>query len=272
MVKASGSGVIIQQLGPDLWALDARLKEGVPVRRVLRRLNDACQRLARHFSSPEPPSLKGVTEWETAVRKQRGEKRFFRPHCLLCELWIVPLGQSAQTPPGCRRMEMEAGKACGTGHHPTTQCCLRLLRRLCENGGIPSPVLDVGTGTGIMAMVAVLWGAERVVAIDINPHAISVARRNARQNGLKERIDIHCRDVLLEGGSYPLVLANLSMRVIQRRARALIRCVSHQGHLILGGIWKKRKEQLLPLFCPPMELVSMESQAWWCSLLLRRKE
>lgn len=167
-------------------------------------------------------------------------------------------------------LEMEVKDARGTGIHPGTRGCLRLLHLVLEQG-VPDLALDAGTGTGVLAMAAAHLGVQRVLALDIDPNAVSVARQNVSHNGLGGRIKVRCLDVAREGGRYPLVLAHLPLKTVIKRSNALMHCVSPGGWLVLGGIWRSRAQETVARFSPQLTLIHRETEAWWTSLLFRWK-
>ncbi len=237
--------------------------------REARRLRAACGRLARYFSHPMPPAVQWEPE-EIQGRPARGEKRFFRPFQATDRLWVVPRGWKLQPAQGQHVMEMEVKGARGTGIHPGTRGCLRLLELVLEQE-VPDLALDAGTGTGVLALAAAHLGVKRVLALDIDPHAVSVARQNVSHNKLAGRIKVRCLDVGREGGRYPLVLAHLPLKTVLKRSKALMHCVSPGGSLVLGGIWRNRAQEIVAMYSPQLTLIHRETEAWWSSLLFRRE-
>jgi ribosomal protein L11 methyltransferase len=135
---------------------------------------------------------------------------------------------------------MEPGMAFGTGTHPTTQLCLKILEAWLEPG---QNVIDVGCGSGILSIAAARLGASKVVGVDIDREAIPIARENARLNDLAERVDFHSGSVeeLLRGEfgltRAPVVLANILATVIVRLLEVgLAELVEPGGILVLSGI------------------------------------
>ncbi|MEJ2673310.1 MAG: 50S ribosomal protein L11 methyltransferase [Deltaproteobacteria bacterium] len=112
------------------------------------------------------------SDWEAGQPLQKTSLAGFH----LCPVWETP------TPgPGEIVLRMEPGLAFGSGYHPTTRCCLELLRRVYD-ADAPRQVLDLGTGTGILALAALALGAERVMAVEYNELAVRTAARNLRHN------------------------------------------------------------------------------------------
>lgn len=121
----------------------------------------------------------------------------------------------------------------GTGHHATTRLCLRLLQREQARG---RRVIDVGTGSGVLALAAWKLGASRVIAVDCDPDALQNARDNVQRNGAGAAITLVESDLsALELAPADVVLANLTASVLQRYATSLARLTSAGGRLIVSG-------------------------------------
>ena len=127
------------------------------------------------------------------------------------------------------------GPAFGTGLHPTTALCLEALEDLIELG-IPRSVLDVGTGSGVLALAALMAGVPRVAGIDIDPDAMTVAADNARLNRFAGRFDLVRGGPESVRGAWPLVLANVLAAPLIEMAPALVQRVQHGGRLVLSGM------------------------------------
>jgi ribosomal protein L11 methyltransferase len=123
----------------------------------------------------------------------------------------------------------------GSGLHPTTALCLEILDELTQTVA-PDRVLDVGTGSGVLALAALQLGVAHATAIDIDDAALAVAAENAQINGLSARVQFARGGPEVLTGSWPVVLANVSAAVLVEMAPVLARRVGHHGHLVLSGI------------------------------------
>jgi ribosomal protein L11 methyltransferase len=144
-----------------------------------------------------------------------------------------------QRRPNDLAIEIEAALAFGTGHHGTTKGCLLAMWRALKRR--PRHVLDVGTGTGILAFAAAKALRRRVVAGDIDAEAVRVARENARLNGVGGLIGFYTapgvRHALADQpGRFDLVTANILARPLRRLAPALARVLASDGTMILSGL------------------------------------
>lgn len=152
-------------------------------------------------------------------------------------------------PRGSIPIEIDAGLAFGTGRHETTRGCLLALLRLAGEGRRRRP-LDVGTGSGILAIAAAkLWDVE-VLASDNDPQAVAVARQNAALNGVGDRVRVatgagYGARAIRDGGPYDLILANILARPLVRLAPGLARHLAPRGVAVLSGLLTSQEEMVL---------------------------
>jgi ribosomal protein L11 methyltransferase len=145
-------------------------------------------------------------------------------------------------------VKIDPNMAFGTGTHPTTQLCLALTEKYVQPG---QPVIDVGCGSGILSIAAILLGASRAVGVDIDQAAIRSTRENAIANGVLDKIDTGVGSVgdLLRGQYFlrraPLILANILAPVIVRLfGDGLADLVASDGHIILSGIMQEQSNEV----------------------------
>ena len=143
-------------------------------------------------------------------------------------------------------VRLDPGMAFGTGHHPTTRLCLAELERRMRPG---AKVLDLGTGSGILAIAAAGLGAGSVVGLDRDATACTVARRNVRANGLARGVRIMRGSVPRAGVSgYDLVLANISAKVLTELAAPLAETLAPDGLLIASGVLEEQSASVAEAF------------------------
>lgn len=152
---------------------------------------------------------------------------------------------AGQVPPGKFGILLDAGLAFGTGRAPSTFGCLQAIDDLCRIAP-PRRMLDMGTGSGVLAMAAAKAGAHSVLAADIDPVATDVTRDNVRLNGLSQRIAAITASKpddprLLTAAPYDLVVANILAGPLCRMATGLARLVAPNGHLVLSGLLAKEE-------------------------------
>ena len=170
-------------------------------------------------------------------------KQYYKPFRAGKSLVVKPSWESYAAQPGDKVIEIDPGMAFGTGTHETTAMCMSFLDDLICPG---MKVLDVGTGSGILAMGAALLGAEAVTAIDIDPMAVKVARENVARGGLSEKVSVYEGDLLSAAGQdYDLCVANIIADVIMMLASPLKQHVKPGGLFICSGIIKERAEEVV---------------------------
>ncbi|HET7826420.1 MAG TPA: 50S ribosomal protein L11 methyltransferase [Anaeromyxobacter sp.] len=154
---------------------------------------------------------------------------------------IRPSWIAEPPPPGAVEVVLDPGMAFGTGSHPTTSLCLAALSQLlAERPG--ASVLDVGTGSGILAIAAHKLGARDVAANDDDPQAVEVARQNARRNGARVEISTLALDRI--GGTFDLVVANILANTLAELAPAVAAKVAPGGVVLLSGILASQEEDV----------------------------
>lgn len=159
--------------------------------------------------------------------------------------------------------------AFGTGLHPTTALCLEALEEAVE-AVAPDAVLDVGTGSGVLALAALMLGVPRAVGIDMDDEALRVAEENARINGMVERLQLIRGGPGALTGTWPLVLANVEAAPLIEMAPALVRRVGHYSQLVLSGIPASVEEDVHQAYRRlGMRRVRVRSRAGWVALVLQ---
>jgi ribosomal protein L11 methyltransferase len=193
-------------------------------------------------------------------------------------LTVEPVsGDMSQADPG--RMSPEAaggvvvvrvdpGRAFGHGAHPTTRAVLDQVVVRVRPG---VTVLDVGCGSGVLAVAAAALGAGRVVAVDIDDEAVRATRRNAEANGAADRIAVSTTPVTGVDGRFDLVLANIGAATLVELAGPLVDRVAHQGTLVLSGLLADRRDEVMAAY--PQVVVDTEVvDDGWCTLTFVRSD
>ena len=245
----------------------ADLEEGQR-RQIIRQVGDYLAELANIFQVHEPSlavSEYAEEDWGSSW------KQHFVPFAIVPGLVIAPTWEQYRAAPGEQVIVMDPGMAFGTGHHATTSLCLALVREVVAGGG-GGRVLDVGTGTGILAMAAALFGAARVLAIDNDPLAVAAAGENVARNHLAPVVEVS--GVALEEltDAYSLVVANIIHDTLVEMAGTLDRLVEPGGALVLSGILQgEQTENIVRSFSAlGFAPVRIERRAEWSALLLRK--
>jgi ribosomal protein L11 methyltransferase len=194
-------------------------------------------------------------------------KQHFHP-VRLGELVVAPPWDRSEAEGGRTRLELEPGMAFGTGSHATTALCLRALQRWLT-GHPGSSVLDVGTGSGILALAAAKLGAGRIVATDNDPIALRVAGENSARNDLAGRIDFDARGLEALEEKFDLVLANILCNTLVELAGPLSARLARGGRLVLSGILVEQASVVAAAYAPVLVEVARESEGEWMALELQ---
>lgn len=168
-------------------------------------------------------------------------------------------------------IEIDPGMAFGTGTHGTTLLCLEMIAELLTAENPPAEMLDVGTGSGILALGAAALGCQRILANDIDPLACTVAEENVAKNGFSERIEISHQPLEQLSGEFGLVVANILAEENVRLKDQLLRHLRPGGWLVLSGILREKEALVRNGFADlPLESFPTRVQDDWICLLYRR--
>lgn len=218
-----------------------------------RRLEEGLWHLGQVYPIPDPV-VRSVREedWAEAWKQQYHLQRIGQ------RTVIVPAWEEYEAAPNEIVIRLEPGIAFGTGLHPTTRLCLRLL----EEHAVPGiDVLDVGTGSGILAIAAAKLGARSVVALDADVAAVNVARENVAMNNASERVSVRHGTLsggdavplnfvpdsslqLLDKGWFDLVLINILAPVIISVAAGLVARLAPAGRVIAAGLIESQEVEV----------------------------
>jgi ribosomal protein L11 methyltransferase len=159
--------------------------------------------------------------------------------------------------------------AFGTGLHPTTALCVEALQETVDSDP-PQAVLDVGTGSGVLALAAVALGTPRVLAIDTAEAAVRVAAQNARLNGVGDRLQVRRGGPGTVSGTWPLVLANILAAPLIEMAPVLVRRVGRRGLLVLSGIPVSVEPDVSRTYQHlGMRRIDVKTRGGWTAVVLR---
>ena len=175
-------------------------------------------------------------------------------------------------PPNHIGIEIEAALAFGTGHHGTTRGCLIALDHICRSGA-PRRILDVGTGTGVLAIAAARALRRVVVATDIDAASVQVARGNARLNRATGITFMHANGVMAPAiharAPFDLVFANILLGPLKRLAAPIRGILAPGGRIVLSGILNAQANAVLAAY-RPLKLERRTTLDGWTTLVLRR--
>lgn len=171
-------------------------------------------------------------------------------------------------------IEIDPGMAFGTGTHPSTQMCLHALEKMITSFPRRPSVLDVGTGSGILAIAARILGAKRVLGIDTDSLAVASARKNSAKNKVAGGLDFRLGSLDGMRRVFDIVVANLLPQELLNLAPSLSRRISPKGVLILSGFLRGQKKEMASAFAEQgwEFLQSRESKGWVCFVLGRKDD
>jgi ribosomal protein L11 methyltransferase len=286
----SQSGAVVEELWGDTpESITMRVKTFLPSQHTatLQRIEEALWHLGQIYPIPAP-SIRWLSEadWLEKWKSGYGIQHFGR------HIVIKPSWQAHAAAPEDVIIELDPGLAFGTGLHPSTRLCLEALEDWMVLG---HQVLDVGTGSGILAIAAAKLGAASVVALDIDPLAIQVAEENATRNGVRETITL-VQDSLLPtehldsadsqafpatanttqalhacGGwnsRFDLLMMNILAKVIAQSSRAIGDCLATNGRFIVSGIIQAQEDMVLQAFASAgLYVAERRTQKDWVALI-----
>jgi ribosomal protein L11 methyltransferase len=224
---------------------------------------DAAGMLVDSSSSPAPVVL--VDPGWAATWKKR-----FRPLSVGRRLIIVAPWQAA-APTNRIPIIIDPGQGFGTGHHATTHSTLIAIETQCARRTFSS-ALDVGCGSGILAVAMARLGIKRIVALDIDPIALDNARHNSELNGCANAIRFSHAPIRSLRRPFPLIAANILSSTLIALAPDLMRLLAPGGRLILSGILNREATGVMAHYPPPICQLWSRTERGWTTLILARPQ
>lgn len=173
-------------------------------------------------------------------------------------------------------LEIDAGLAFGTGHHETTEICLKILSTLSDRIK-PQKIIDIGTGTGVLAIGAAhIWKGRKIIASDIDQVAVKIARHNAYINQQHPKLNIRhaagtTAPLIQKNAPYDLIIANILARPLIAMAKDFTKITQKKGYILLSGLlWWQRQRVAAAFVAQGLQIVSFNKCGEWCGLLLRK--
>lgn len=271
---AEGESVVLEQLGnPQDLDPNALLPE-VYVKLYIAAVDDTVARreavteLAQAYQCP-PPTFTKLQEIDWA----HAWKEHYKPFRLGQRFWIQPSWLAAEDKrPDDITITLDPGMAFGTGLHPTTQMCFELLTERLQPD---QSVLDIGTGSGILAIAAAKLGANPISAIDNDETAVEAAAANAILNGVGEQIEIVSGTLgIVKAQEWDIVVVNILATVIMPMLtdEQLLSFARPQGLFIFSGIVSTQADEFInTVITMGGEIVEQTTQEDWVAFVVRRK-
>lgn len=180
-----------------------------------------------------------------------------------------------QSSPGKTDILIEAGPAFGTGHHGTTLGCLMGFEHVLR-GGVPQNILDVGTGSGVLAIAAIKVGGKRAIGTEIDEDSVRVANENAAKNAIGKRFRTYLTrgagsHIIQSAAPYDLIFANILAKPLIGLAPSLSELIAKRGHIILSGLLSHQEPLVRAAYTGRgLSLVKRIRRDGWSTLVLRR--
>ena len=217
-------------------------------------------------------TMKGIREEDWA----NNWKQYFKPLPIGERLWITPTWVDEPVPAGRTALRIDPGSSFGTGQHDTTKLCLTFLEQCVTDG---AKVLDIGCGSGILSIGAMLLGAQSSIAIDIEQNAAEAAAENAARNGIDlAHYETICGNILEDealverlGTGYDVVCANIVADILIAMRKLFVRFMKPQAKLMLSGIIDERLDEVLEAMKQEgLTVLKIEQSAGWAAVLLEK--
>jgi len=217
----------------------------------------------------QPITVKSIRQEDWA----ESWKRHFKPLLIQRRLLIRPSWIRKSAPKKCAVVVLDPGLSFGTGQHPTTRFCLEQLVAH-RNPTLSQAFLDVGAGSGILAISAAKLGYTPVHAVELDPQAVRIAVLNARKNRVAKSVSIICKDLarFRPRFSYDLICANLIFDLLIETRRKLVGFLNPGGHLVIAGILRSQMTRVIRAFSESgAKTISRRAEAEWESAVLIRR-
>lgn len=253
--------------------------EGIDMEEVISQVKERTEELREYDINPGNPviTVRDVSEDDWA----NNWKQYFKPIRVSSRLTIKPTWEQYEPESAEERIiELDPGMAFGTGTHPTTSLCLRTLEGVIREG---DEVIDVGTGSGILAIGACQLGASRVLALDLDPVAVSSAMENTRLNRLEGQIQVVESDllsVLKKESDIPVnvqlpvrvVVANILAEIILLFIEDVYEALQPGGYYIASGIYKNKEQAVEEaLVAAGFEISQTARDEDWVAFVARKR-
>lgn len=238
---------------------DGNLFDKAELTRQIRRSLSACPAFADANADLKSSA---ITDWS------REWRQWFRPFEIVPDMVVAPSWENYRARGNETIITLDPGMAFGTGLHATTKLCAKAVNHL--KGDYISPsLLDVGTGSGILAIVGRKLGISKIVAVENDPEARRVAGENIRRNCAND-IEL-IADIDDAEGAYQLVVVNILLTTIVELKEKLIGKTSNGGHIILSGITHDQEDNLEGEFSGKVRLIDKNRLDEWSSMIFKRE-
>lgn len=251
------------------------VKSYLPWSRTAKKQKDRIAAYIDSLSSLFPKLEKPSLSTRTITDPDWGEqwKKYFKPLRVSGDIVIKPTWERYSPAGNDIVVDIDPGMAFGTGQHSSTRMCIAAIEDLLIRDGSRGErtVLDVGTGTGILAICAAKIGVRSVTGIDIDPKAVEIAGRNIVINGVEDRVEIINRDIALCKGSFDLIVANLISGLLIQLHEHLLSLTKPGGYIIASGLTEHDAKDVEKIFCnADVTLHDTQAEKEWVCYTFRK--
>jgi len=238
-----------------------------------KRIFHALHHYLRSLKKIAPETSRSQIKTASIPEQDWGEnwKRFFKPVQVTSKFVVRPPWSKIRLKRGQIAIDITPGMAFGTGTHATTILCIQALEEKLRKRGLS--VLDVGTGSGILSIIAAKLGAKEVWGIDIDGVAVEIARENVEKNHVSNIVKIRKGSIGVLEKKFDAVVANIDLKSLRRMKRPLLNHLNNQGFLILSGIMEEEKERIRQHFMETgfLKLSKVTQEGEWVCLTFKKK-
>jgi ribosomal protein L11 methyltransferase len=269
LVEQGSPGIIQEEFPGAAKGMRERLTAYFPANRSLRSKKEKIKKYLQSIGKDHPfqISLRIIQEEDWA----EAWKVNFKTAHVTPSLVVKPPWEDYTPKKGEIVIEMDPGMAFGTGSHPSTRMCLAALEEAIPSFPYPPSLLDVGTGSGILAIAAQKMGVTAIVAVEIDTMAISYALKNARANGIDGSIDFRIGSIQRLRRVFDIVVANLLPQELLSLAAFLPKRVSPGGILIVSGLLRSQIGEIQAAFSPyELRVQNQKGSRGWACLVMGR--
>jgi ribosomal protein L11 methyltransferase len=261
----------IEELDGDLkWE---RLRTYFPQDGKEKRVLHALHRYLKSLKKISPEIPRAQIKTASLPEQDWGEnwKRFFKPVQVTSRFVVKPPWSKIRLKRGQIPIDITPGMAFGTGTHATTILCIQALEERLQKRGLS--VLDVGTGSGILSIIAAKLGAKEVWGVDIDGVAVENARENVEKNHVSNIVKIRKGSIGNLQKKFDVVVANIDLKSLRRMRKPLLNHLENQGFLILSGILEEEKARLGQHFIETglLQWEEDSQEGEWVCLTFRKK-
>ena len=269
LVEQGATG--IEELEGDLER--ERLRAYFPENGKERKVLYALRRYLNSLEEIAPEIVRTQIRTASLPEQDWGEnwKRFFKPVRVTPRFVVKPPWSKIRLKRGQVSIDITPGMAFGTGTHATTVLCIQALEERLKKKGLS--VLDVGTGSGILSIIAAKLGAKEVWGIDIDGVALENARENVGKNHVSDIVKLRKGSIGRVQKKFDIIIANIDFKRLRRMKKPLLNHLKSRGFLILSGILEKEKERLRKCYLKTelLRWIKVTQEGEWACLTFKRK-